>query len=807
MKRQVRIFVEGRKLDLFNDETIEVNSTIQNIQDISKTFTDFSQSFTIPTSVNNNAIWEYFYENALNSSINYQERLDGYIEIDMTFFRRGKIQMEKSQLKNGQADNYTITFYGDVTTLKDLVGEDLLSDLDYTTINHDYTFNEVVTKRVIDYTTDWDVCYPLISSNRIWEYLSTQPQSNIPQWLIPFMGSTSNDIHTNSGAINYTELFPAVRVKSIFDIIALQYGVTFTGAFLSDPKFTQAYLWYKNKNSFEFSGQPQQLDFDTIVSQFIPTKPLNFYVNSSLNQITTPFFSGAVWLQHVITLDVTSVSSPSTTYWIDTYRNGALFSTTQGTGAASYGLALVTNVQGLNDIYEFYIRSNFPLTFDSEIQYEVTYITTVNPIPTTEFIRYSNVTLNLSSFTDLAQLAPQMKVTDFVTGILKQFNLTCFGTGVNTYEIVPLDDWYGAGAVIDITEFTDKTEIGIDRVKLYKKIGFAFEQSNSLMNKAFFEQGLKEYGNTEYQYPYDGGEFTIKVPFENLLFNQFVDSGTPTGLQVGYSLDSAFAPYIPKPCLLYKFGGVNLVDHIHFTDGSSHNTTNDYTMFGQDLTDNGINYSTNFAPETSSYWLTPIQQSIFATYYFPYLTNLFNPKNRLTTIKANLPVSILTGLQLNDRLIIRDKRYLINEMKTNLVSGETTFQLLNDFMPVLPARIIIASPNTPTSPPPPPVPIVGVPITFPNLAPSRGNTIRATFSSSNPDVILPAPITSSQRVTFILPDVIGNEERITEEADLRIAEDGRQLNTEGANDVIDIRVTYEGEDGSEQTQEIIIIRR
>ncbi len=221
-------------------------------------------------------------------------------------------------------------------------------------------------------------------------------------------------------------------------------------------------------------------------------------------------------------------------------------------------------------------------------------------------------------------------------------------------------------------------------------------------------------------------------------------------------------------------------------------------MFGQDLTDNGIKYSTNFAPETSSYWLTPIQQSIFATYYFPYLTNLFNPKNRLTTIKANLPVSILTGLQLNDRLIIRDKRYLINEMKTNLVSGETTFELLNDFMPVMPARIINTEPN---------VPSVGVPITFPQLPPNKGNVIQATFSSSNPDVILPASITSSQRVTFILPDVTGNEERITEEADLRIVEDGRQLNTEGANDVINIRVTYLGEDGSEQTQEIIIIRR
>lgn len=806
MKRQVRIFVEGRKLDLFNDETIEVNSTIQNIQDISKTFTDFSQSFTIPTSANNNAIWEYFYENAVNSSINYQERLDGYIEIDMTFFRRGKIQMEKSQLKNGQPDNYTITFYGDVTTLKDLVGEDLLSDLDYTTINHNYSFNEVVTKRVINYTIDWDVCYPLISSNRIWEFMNQYANANIPAWLVSQLGLSANDIHTNQGAINYKELFPAVRVKSIFDIIALQYGVTFTGAFLSDPKFTQAYLWYKNKNDFEFVGQAKTLNITTLAFQ----NPIQFFnlttaVNTTNDTITTSYLPVSSGVEHKITYEVNTVSSAIVPYFIDTYRNGALFSTTQATGAGNFTICSTLNPLGLQDVWQVKLRSTTALTITSSIKYEFTYI--MSGSFSFDFVRYNCATLNLTAFTDLAQLAPTMKVTDFVTGILKQFNLTCFGTGVNTYEIVPIDDWYGAGAVIDITEFTDKTEIGIDRVKLYKKIGFAFEQSNSLMNKAFFEQGLKEYGNTEYQYPYDGGEFTIKVPFENLLFNQFTSGGTPTRIQVGYSLDSAFAPYIPKPCLLYKYGGVTATHHIKFTDGTGYTTTNDYTMFGQDLTDNGINYSTNFAPETSSYWLTPIQQSIFATYYFPYLTNLFNPKNRLTTIKANLPVSILTGLQLNDRLIIRDKRYLINEMKTNLVSGETTFELLNDFMPVLPARIINTLPNTPTSPPiVPPVPIVGVPITFPQLPPNRGKVIQATFSSSNPDVILPAPITSSQRVTFILPDVIGNEERITEEADLRILEDGQERKTEGANDFIDIQVTYLGEDGSEQTQEIIILR-
>ncbi|NBW17538.1 MAG: hypothetical protein EBR82_57135, partial [Caulobacteraceae bacterium] len=225
MERQVRVFVEGQKLDLFNDETIEITSTIQNIQDISKTYTDFSQSFTIPTSPVNNAIWEYFYENAVTGNINYQERLNGFIEIDMTFFRRGKIQMEKSQLKNGQADSYTITFYGDVTTLKDLIGEDLLSVLNHTSIDHAYSFTEVYN-RITDASIDWDVCYPLITSSRIWQYQGTDPSGNFPNWLN--IGS-GNNISNNAGAIDYRELFPAVRVKSIFDLISNQYGITFTG--------------------------------------------------------------------------------------------------------------------------------------------------------------------------------------------------------------------------------------------------------------------------------------------------------------------------------------------------------------------------------------------------------------------------------------------------------------------------------------------------------------------------------------------------------------------------------------------------
>ena len=48
---------EYQRVDLFDDETISVTSKIQDIKDVSKVFTDFSQSFTLPASKTNNKIF------------------------------------------------------------------------------------------------------------------------------------------------------------------------------------------------------------------------------------------------------------------------------------------------------------------------------------------------------------------------------------------------------------------------------------------------------------------------------------------------------------------------------------------------------------------------------------------------------------------------------------------------------------------------------------------------------------------------------------------------------------------------------
>ena len=66
---------------------------------------------------------------------------------------------------------------------------------------------------------------------------------------------------------------------------------------------------------------------------------------------------------------------------------------------------------------------------------------------------------------------------------------------------------------------------------------------------------------------------------------------------------------------------------------------------------------------------------------------------RLINVKTKLPVSILTSLKLNDRLVIRDKRYIINDMKSNLTNGEVNFSLYLDFRPIINMNVPVVPPS------------------------------------------------------------------------------------------------------------------
>ena len=796
--RGVSVYIEGKLLDLFKDEQINITSIQQNVQDISKVFSDFSQSFQVPATPNNNSIFEYFYENSLNATIDFNVRREALIEIDLTTFRRGKISLEKTEVKNNEPYSYQITFYGDVASLKDTFGDNKLVDI--TTINTtDFNYSSsTVSQRITDDSTEYPIRFPLIVGRDV-----------------TYGDGASTDIsHTGSDSISYLELFPAIAVYQIFNALQTHYNITFNGGFLSNERFRRAFLYCQNAETFAFTTASQIAQQQNLVTGSTNTNPVaeaSHFFDQANHTLTISKTSTSVMFPsltpaggilnavlHKVFFAVNNVSDLSIGYYIDVYLNGELSQSFFRTGNSTIIIGFLANNAIQTNVYEFYIRSTGSLSFN----HEVTYNQTATYFESSGVQLLSNSYSSSSTFSTTATFSvlnylPDMKVVDFFKGILQMFNLTCYGTAKDVYQIEPLDDWYQKGAIVDITEYTDIKSIKIDRVKLFKNISFSYQESECATNEAFRElTGGRDYGNTSQKFDYDGGEYKIDLPFENMMMHKF----TGTDLQVGKRLNTDIQTYIPKPMIMYAYDTTNA--QWRFNEVSSVTNMNTYIPFGQDLQLGTTDFTLNFNADNSTFLLEPVSNTLFAVYYSQYLYSLYNLKNRRTNVKTNLPISLLTGLELNDRVIIRDKRYIIESMKSNLNTGDVDLVLINDFRELISDGGVIPEIIVPDNN----AQCLNIDILFPNDA------VSATITTTTAGVtISPSTITQERRIEVCLPVNTATDLIVTEDGTDNITDENagsiatKQLRTEGANDtVIILLVTYTFSNGTTAANQIFI---
>jgi hypothetical protein len=637
-----RLFIEGVEVDLFKDEVVTVNSSVANVQDISKVFSDFSQSFLVPATPRNNQIFQHWYESDVVPTIDQNLRRDAFIEVEMQPFRTGKIQMNQAVIKDGQVVSYSVNFFGALVSLKDRFGEFTLKDLDYSSVTHTYSGTEVYN-RVTDGTTSYDVRYPLIAPRRLWT----------------FGDSSVNDITTNSGSVKWDELFPAVRVSKIFEIIESQFGITFNSSFFSSARWTDLYIRFQNTDKFVFMGESLIADVssNSLVGTWTPTPTFN----TTINEITIPFqpLSTSTFTTSIETLNVDSVTIA---IYCDVYLNDVFFGTVFClNNAVSIGVDLPNNVG--NDVnVKFYFRATEIETFD----YEIKILQGAK-----EIIIDGSITTNVK--VNLSLMANKMKIYDFMSGVFKAFNLVCEGIDETTFNIEPLQDWYSLGSDKNLTKYVINSN-GVKRLPLFKQIEFKYKESKCFLNKNFINLFNREYGSLDYDFIYDGSEFKIDLPFENLQFSEF----TGTNLFASFLLDEQFTPYVPEPILLY-LGGELTATQFKFYDGTNYLNVTDYALFNQT---NTTGFSLNFGNEFDIVTQETEPNSLYNTYYANHLGNLYDLQQRLFSFTAYLPTGILSALKMNDKIIIKDKRYLINDISSTLNNGEVKMNLIRELIPI-----------------------------------------------------------------------------------------------------------------------------
>jgi hypothetical protein len=678
------IYIDGVAygIELFKDETISVTSSVQNFNEIGKIFTDYSKSFTIPASAHNNKIFKYWYENALDNGYDHRIKYYGYIEIDTLNFRYGKFQLEKANKNNKGIESYTIGFVGNLTQLKDRFKADKLNSLSYVSgadrisyydeLNFNYTAGNLFGLLT---SMNPNVAFPLIGSDRRYECDT----------------ATGSDITTPSGTIDTRDLFPAIPVYKIFEYIQGAYGLTFIGVAL-DALFLKN-LWLYCKTTEKFSSYPKSLKINW-TSSSIGTNTTQGYLDITTDELIFKFNDlpygppdANIRLESWINIIPTDSTIE---YSVEIYDNGILYTTYSnrfGTIDQCYFSVYRWDEPKVNGEYplhkfSFKISSVVPMTFSSQIQYKRNYGETVG------WNRYGGATSqSTTGYLTIQKYIPDITVEAFIVGIMKAFNLIIIPTNETTFEFVTMDVYYERGRIVDITDMCSSEVEEISKPNLFKSIKFIYEKSENILNNAFRGLFNRDYGDLIFDNSNltSTETFEVKLPFENIMFENYTDTNFITAT----CWDKDTNAYLPKPVLLYDNGLEDLdvsgtITDINYSFGASNISDSKFRKFTNQLnigaTDPLYSYSLNFGDEFSvETSQDDVPKGLFTTYYAKYVQNLYSLKTRKVTIKAILTTYWATYLQLNDRVILNNKRYTINTTTINPQTKETTFELLSDF--------------------------------------------------------------------------------------------------------------------------------
>jgi chitodextrinase len=704
------------RVELFDFESIELTSTIQEVRDIGSVFTDFSQSFNVPASQNNNKVLKHYYQTNLSESFDARIKQRGLITINGITFKEGYIRLSEATLKNGKPSTYSLTFFGSLVTLKQALGDDELQDLigldDY---NHEYDIDTVYDGFIdglglegqnMVKSSNRDIIYPSISASNRW-YYSTDIADLGEQ---DFQGDRKSvNIWTNGTTtleygINYEQLKPAIKVKNIISAIEKYYedkGIVFSDDFFNNVEFNQLYLLLHNFKGTILNSSEAEKSLDYVVgtsesdsvfetaSGYTELRPIEVSYGN------TPW-DGLNQVSYGLQLNVEVVSpSSGAEYTIELLEGETLIDSKDITGDGfMYTLLEYPNDGGLEELesktydnlrYRVKSRGNlvsFNITSLRIVRDSEYGVGTANPVYESVISEYdfTGGQQDMISQISITRFMPKIKTYDFLKGLFNMFNLTAYvDNGV--IVVKTLDKFYNdSGDPIDISDQIDTKDIGIKRMDLYSDIKFEFSTPKTFGIINQNEVNQDDFGDLEYEGPrdsliFDGTKYNIKLPFEKLFFDRLSDenTGNLTAFGNGWLVDKDQNETITAPVLFFnKNTSVDLEEKIGFKNKSFA-----ITSYNRPSNSSNNELSTiHFGEEQDEYTGNRITNSLFQLHYSKYIANIFNQNSRIYTIKAFLNLNTIFSYEMNDNFVINNKEFFINSIRTDLSTGATDLELI-----------------------------------------------------------------------------------------------------------------------------------
>jgi hypothetical protein len=143
MDYQLRVFVDGNEeyIELFPDETITMDLSFAEVQDITKKNSAFTQQFNVPGSKNNNYIFNYFFDfNQVPLDFTPTRKFEAEILYNGYIIASGYIRLNNVSIQKLNKI-YNITFYNGVGDVAANIGDKFMVQLNLDHLSHPFTPN------------------------------------------------------------------------------------------------------------------------------------------------------------------------------------------------------------------------------------------------------------------------------------------------------------------------------------------------------------------------------------------------------------------------------------------------------------------------------------------------------------------------------------------------------------------------------------------------------------------------------------------------------------------------------------------
>lgn len=676
------------RIEMFKDESVTLTQNIQDVKDISKIFTDYSQTFSVPASKQNNKVFKHFYNYFING-FDAREKKDAKLFLNEKPFKTGKIKLEGASLKGNKPDTYKLTFYGGTVNLKDLLGDIKINGLAYFN-DSVFTYSAANVKTMLGNASNLNVAggvwtdsimFPLITHTDRLFYDSGSDGANAEGLANIRWNATGN----TAQGLKYTELKPAIRVYLIIKAIEYQFPeIKFGTDFIntSNKALYDLFIWLNIKE-----GDLIQTD-DITYNAFSPNTNVerSSKANNKRSEFCDVFSNGSFNIlqgRKIKRLTASFSSSASGEYSVIVKKDGELVAKYDGLTGTSSPIANLELQTGRHTIQ---VGGTAAANFTAEFKVDALYSGS-DAIVTWK----ATASVLSSQRVWVKDHLPEIGILDFITGIFKMFNLTAYVDDNGITQVQTLDSFYKGTTntpveYYDITQNIDVKKSQIDVVLPFNQINFSYEGTESFFANDHKNRFGKTWGSLEYKNEvFDGETYEVKLPFDHFkyerLFNQ--TGGTSTTILWGWSVDKKKSSLVGEPLLFYPvLASTTTVGttptSISFIGDSGHEEVTSYFMPSNSNSFNDIG-NLNFNAEMNEYVLRPFTKTLFNQYYETYIKEIFKPERRLTKLNAFIPLAVLTKLKLYDRLVVDDKVYKINKITTNFQNENSQLELVNVF--------------------------------------------------------------------------------------------------------------------------------